>query len=878
MSSTRLAPVLFLLLGAGLLGACAPTIDDDKSSVGEVDDGGDDGDDPSLSDCPVFEVERTQLTWTGAIIGNVGVETVFVRNSCTEGDPITLAVVQQGSPTFTVSSEVDLLGFALGPGETASLEVTYTADDYADDTGSLLVADTLGLQDTVQIDLAGSPTDDQDLDGYAAVEAGGDDCDDSEDRIHPDATDAGVSLEDLDCDGLKDEDRVQPNDLLITELMPSPLAGTPDAGQWFEVQNVSGVAIDLAGWTLVSDTGLTVTLPLDAAVVEPDARFVLGASDNLSANGGLEPDLVWGEGAFTLDADRDGVSIQVEGRQIHRVAWGDGWPLTDGRAIQLDREFITAAAAANDAYWCRSTQVYGLGDQGSPGDENSRCATVDHDFDGVTPAEGDCNDNDPTISPEMAEVWDEIDNNCDGLVDRVDETSAIASVVGDAGDALGGSDGLSVGDVDGDGVDDLFLASSAAGGNARTGITYIISGPDFVASAGTDAPSLEFATIEGTSSYASMGILGPRMGDHDGDGTDDVFVAGSPYGSYYGGYLASLFFGGSGVSGNLDDDDGDVRLTSSASYRYYTIAPQVVSHLDIDADGLADVILGDSGTYDYTSGSSGYYLGVVGVLLGEDLVDGSDLVLEDDSAWLAAGAESQDYLGSTVGGADIDGDGYDDFFVGARGADDGGRDGGAIYLVYGSSSVSADDTIDNLADLTIAGNGNGDALGDGGTPVVADIDGDGTLDLLVSAAQEGELYLFHDVASLTGEVDTRDADLRLEGDGGDYFGSAFEVADVDGDGAPEIIGTDPDYSPTTYYSTADDPGGAYVFSGVHAGVRDASDADFQIVATTTRGLGASLLAWDADGDGNDELLVSEPALTYGTTGYGAGTVYLFDPR
>jgi hypothetical protein len=44
-------------------------------------------------------------------------------------------------------------------------------------------------------------------------------------------------------------------------------------------------------------------------------------------------------------------------------------------------------------------------------------AQSDCDGDGYTPAQGDCNDADPTIHPGAVEVCDCIDNNCDGIVD-----------------------------------------------------------------------------------------------------------------------------------------------------------------------------------------------------------------------------------------------------------------------------------------------------------------------------------------------------------------------------------------------------------------------------------------------------------------------------
>ena len=877
-----MSPLARLAVPVGLLSivGCAPSIEDSKGVTGSVDGVGTDSGDASLEGCPAVAVNRTQLTWTGAIIGNVGEETLLIENTCLEGDPVTVAIVQEGSRQFAFSSDFDLTGITLDPGSAATVTVHYTADDYAEDFGELVVADVRGLADTLRVELIGSPADDQDLDGHAAIEAGGSDCDDSDDRVNPDATDDGIALSDLDCDGRRDEDRVQPNDLLITEVMPAPLAGTVEGGQWVEVENVSGIPIDLAGWTLVSDNGLTVDLPLDPLVLDAGGRLVLGASDDVGDNGGLEPDYAWGLGNLPLDADRDGISFQVEGRAIHRMAWGDGWPVVDGRALNLDREFVTAAAASSRAYWCVSTQLYGLGDYGSPGSANNLCAGVDHDFDGISPADGDCDDTDPTISPDAPEVWDGIDNNCDSVVDQVDESAALSTIAGAAGDALGSVDGLSFGDVDGDGSDDVIVSSPLAGGTSRTGMVYLLTGADVVA--GGDAESLEFATVEGTSSYAQLGILPPQMADIDGDGTDDLFVAGSPYGTYYGGYMATLFYGGSGVAGSLDDDDGDVRISSSSTYRYYTIFPRVVVDVDVDGDGLHDVVLGDSGTYDYSGGGTtySYYDGKAYLLSGDSLSQGEDLVLEDDSDWIASGAASQDYLGSAVGGGDLDGDGHDDLLLGARGADDGQRDGGAIYIVPGAATMSGDDTIDNLATLTITGSGNGDALGDAAPPMLADFDDDGTVDLVLAGAAEGEVYLFLDAASLSGEVDTRDADMRLEGDVADRFGESLDLGDVDGDGLLELMVGDPDAASSSYYAYADEPGGAFFFSSsvAYAGVRDASEADFQVLSTTVRGMGNAVRFWDSDGDGEDELLVTEPDSGY-TSGasYGAGALYLFDP-
>ena len=44
---------------------------------------------------------------------------------------------------------------------------------------------------------------------------------------------------------------------------------------------------------------------------------------------------------------------------------------------------------------------------------------LDIDADGYTPAQGDCNDYDPTINPGAVEILgDGIDNNCNGLTEE----------------------------------------------------------------------------------------------------------------------------------------------------------------------------------------------------------------------------------------------------------------------------------------------------------------------------------------------------------------------------------------------------------------------------------------------------------------------------
>ncbi|MCA9583669.1 MAG: putative metal-binding motif-containing protein, partial [Myxococcales bacterium] len=55
-------------------------------------------------------------------------------------------------------------------------------------------------------------------------------------------------------------------------------------------------------------------------------------------------------------------------------------------------------------------------DEGFPAD----CYAGDADGDGVSPAEGDCDDTDPDVAPGKPERCDGLDTNCDGTIDNVD--------------------------------------------------------------------------------------------------------------------------------------------------------------------------------------------------------------------------------------------------------------------------------------------------------------------------------------------------------------------------------------------------------------------------------------------------------------------------
>jgi hypothetical protein len=61
--------------------------------------------------------------------------------------------------------------------------------------------------------------------------------------------------------------------------------------------------------------------------------------------------------------------------------------------------------------------------------------------------------------------------------------------------------------------------------------------------------------------------------------------------------------------------------------------------------------------------------------------------LDGVNGFAVNGAASLDFMGQSVSGVgDLNGDGFDDFMLGAHRADANGTDSGAIYVIFGQAS------------------------------------------------------------------------------------------------------------------------------------------------------------------------------------------------
>jgi len=181
-----------------------------------------------------------------------------------------------------------------------------------------------------------------------------------------------------------------------------------------------------------------------------------------------------------------------------------------------------------------------------------------------------------------------------------------------------------------------------------------------------------------------------------------------------------------------------------------------------------------------------------------------------------------------------------------------------------------------LSQAVIDGGSDGISAGSS-VAFVGDTDGDGTDDLLIGAPyaengsvfEQGAVYLLR--SPISGMTSLADATARFDGEQvRDYLGHAVDGAgDIDGDGYDDLL-----FATWDSYGYRDDGGLIYLMEGPVPGSMDLLDADVRLPGLPSSGwLGDALAgAGDVDGDGLDDVLVSDPISS--VSGTGAGDVWL----
>jgi hypothetical protein len=289
-----------------------------------------------------------------------------------------------------------------------------------------------------------------------------------------------------------------------------------------------------------------------------------------------------------------------------------------------------------------------------------------------------------------------------------------------AGDAAGyGVAG--VGDLDGDGFDDLLIGAREAADDA--GVAYLLYGGSSIGSGGSLADAdAAFTGAEPGDRVGERFAMG--AGDIDGDGVPE-FVFGaydSDAGATRGGAVHVVAGTSGRVSGDQDLAAADTTLEGPL---YARLGWSVGAGGDLDGDGYGDLV---AGGYDFDDGA-----GVVYAWMGSTTAAalGATAGRAAATATLSGDADD-DGLGRTLSLGDLDGDALADLAVAAPGTDGTAANAGAVHIIYGESGFAGTWVVATDADATITGSS---AQGQLGWDLSAggDLDGDGIGDLLLGA-------------------------------------------------------------------------------------------------------------------------------------------------
>ncbi|MBN1887178.1 MAG: FG-GAP repeat protein [Thermoflexales bacterium] len=420
--------------------------------------------------------------------------------------------------------------------------------------------------------------------------------------------------------------------------------------------------------------------------------------------------------------------------------------------------------------------------------------------------------------------------------------------------------GYSVGtaeDVNGDGYADVIVgAPYYDGGLYNEGKAHVYHGM----AGGLDTTAGWTAT--GGQAGAYFGFSAASAGDVNGDGYADVIVgaelydvAGPPFLENAG--RAFVYHGGpAGLTAGAAD------WTASGDKAYADFGGAVGTAGDVNGDGYADVIVGaptrdaEQAGSDMLGAAYAYY--------------GSPAGLEPDPGWFVEGEGAGSvYLGISAGTAgDVNGDGYTDVIVGARGYAGQGK----VYVYHGAGGG-----LDTTANWTALGEQVGANFGHSAGSA-GDVNGDGYADVIVGAnrydvagspalTDAGKVYVYH--GGPAGLLAGGPAWTMVGEQAEAYLGnSAGTAGDVNGDGYADVVVGAPLYS-----NGQVDEGRAYVYHGSASGLPVAA-AWFGESDQAGAYLGLSVgTAGDVNGDGYADVIVGAPLYDDTYAQEGRGLVY-----
>ena len=397
----------------------------------------------------------------------------------------------------------------------------------------------------------------------------------------------------------------------------------------------------------------------------------------------------------------------------------------------------------------------------------------------------------------------------------------------DLANAFFGRSVTCLGDVTGDGFDDLAIGAPNYGAS--------VDGAVFFYKGGASGPSAGAnRTILGDSNNGNFGVSIAAAGDVNNDGFQDLLVGGSSFSNGQTTEGRALLFLASG--GTLSTSPA---WQVEGNQAHALFGDTVAGAGDVNGDGFDDLLVGAPrwNNGESSEGKAFLYLGSA---------SGGTTI----PAWQLEGNQVSANLGTALAAAgDVNGDGYADFLVGSSRYDNGNTDEGRVYLFLGSPG-----TISTSPARTFEGNADNAAFG-ASVGTAGDVNGDGFADFVIGATgiaaggvNRGRVQLYLGSATLpTAPAFTYDGPQDSDG----FGAQAITAGDTNGDGFSDLV-----IGATSYDGTVVDAGAVFLYRG--AAAPPSASPQFGVDGEDNGDLNGAGLAiiGDVNGDGFDDALVN----------------------